>query len=137
MARWLFKEEPDHYSFTNLERDGSTTWDGVSNALALKHLRNVKSGDRILFYHTGDERAIVGEMVAVSEPYTDPAGDDAKAVVVDVKAVKRWSQPVTLAQIKEDTTLANWELVRIGRLSVMPVTDDQWTKVYNMSRKKG
>src|SRR5262249_22187995 len=85
MARWLFKEEPDHYSFADLQRDGTALWDGVSNNLARQHLRNVRKGDRVFFYHTGKEKAIVGEMHAVADAETDPDGDDPKAVVVRVK----------------------------------------------------
>jgi predicted RNA-binding protein with PUA-like domain len=129
MAYWLFKEEPDHYSFTDLERDGSTLWNGVNNNLARKHLRQVKKGDRILYYHTGDEKAIVGEMVAAGDAMPDPDGDDPKAVVVQVKPVRRWPAPLTLARIKQDADLAGWELVRISRLSVMPLTEVQWEKV--------
>src|SRR4051812_18191721 len=86
---WLFKEEPDHYSYGALERDGATLWDGVTNNLALKNLRGVRPGDRVLFYHTGDEKAIVGEMRVVEGPMPDPAADDPKRVVVKVEPVRR------------------------------------------------
>lgn len=134
MADWLFKEEPDHYSFADLERDGSTLWDGVSNNLARKNLRQVKKGDRILFYHTGTERAIVGEMLAASSAQADPGDADDKAVVVKVKPVRRWPQGVTLDRIKQDAKLAGWDLVRLPRLSVMPVTAEQWQRVEELSR---
>ena len=124
MARWLFKQEPESYSFADLERDGRTTWDGVANALARKHLRQVKSGDRIWFYHTGKEKAIIGEMVALAD-----AVDDGTAVTVDVGPGARLAQPVTLAVVKGDALLADWELVRLARLSVMPCTDAQWQRV--------
>src|SRR6516225_8503452 len=100
MAHWLFKEEPEHYSFTDLERDGHTTWDGVSNNLALQNLRKVKTGDSVLFYHSGSEKAVVGEMRVTGGPRPDPAGE-AKLVVVDVEAVRRWPHAVSLARIKE------------------------------------
>jgi predicted RNA-binding protein with PUA-like domain len=129
MANWLFKEEPEHYSYTDLERDGQATWDGVSNNLARKNLRQVKKGDRIFYYHTGKEKAVVGEMVAVADATTDPKSDDPKAVAVKVKPVRRLPLPVTLEQIKADTTLADWELARLPRLSVMPVSDAQWKRV--------
>jgi predicted RNA-binding protein with PUA-like domain len=131
MALWLFKEEPEHYSFADLQRAGETVWDGVSNNLALKHLRQVKKGDRILFYHTGKEKAIVGEMKAVADAEA-PAGDP-KAAVVRVKPIKRWKHPVSLERIKQEPSLADWELVRISRLSIMPLTEVQWRKVEEMS----
>jgi predicted RNA-binding protein with PUA-like domain len=137
MAGWLFKEEPDHYGFHDLERDGETIWDGVENALARQHLRQVRAGDRIWYYHTGKEKAIVGEMVAVGDAFADPARNhnDARAVVVRVRPVRRLPRPVTLRRIKEDETLANWELVRMARLSVMPVSADQWRRVEQLARE--
>jgi predicted RNA-binding protein with PUA-like domain len=125
-AGWLFKEEPEHYSFADLVRDGEAVWEGVTNALARKHLRSIRKGDRVLYYHTGKERAIVGEMKVVEGPRPDPKSDDPKSVVVTVKAVKPWPKPVTLEQIKQEPKLADWELVRISRLSVMPVSSEQW-----------
>jgi predicted RNA-binding protein with PUA-like domain len=129
MARWLFKEEPSHYSFADLERDGTAVWDGVSNALALKHLRQVRPGDRVLLYHTGKEKAVVGEMEVVAAA----PGADEKQVAVTVRAVRRLQQPVPLSRIKADPTLADWELVRLPRLSVMPVTTVQWRRVVALS----
>lgn len=123
---WLFKEEPDHYSYADLERDGKAVWDGVSNNLARRHLRNVRAGDRVLYYHTGKEKAVVGEMRVTTGPQDDPAADDPKAVVVTVEPVRRWPRPVTLEEIKKDKRFAQWELVRLPRLSVMPVSDQQW-----------
>jgi predicted RNA-binding protein with PUA-like domain len=134
MARWLFKSEPDCYSFDDLRRDGSTLWDGVTNALARKHLRAVRPGDEILFYHTGDEKAVVGVMSAMSDPEPDPNDDDPKAVVVKVKPVRGFTNPVTLARIKAEEKLASWDLVRISRLGVMPVTDAQWRIVERLAR---
>src|SRR5688572_7437651 len=129
MARWLCKQEPSCYSYDDLVRDGSTVWDGVSNPLARKHLREVKPGDRVLFYHTGKEKAVVGEMKIVGAPRTDPNSDDPKSVVVEVKAVRRWKKPVTLAQIKADALLSQWDLVRLSRLSVVPVSASQWKQL--------
>ncbi len=123
---WLFKEEPAHYSFADLERDGTTLWDGVANNLALMHLRKVQVGDRVLFYHTGKERAVVGEMQVIEGPMPDPAQGDPKLVVVRVKAAARWPRPVTLDAIKAEPMLRDWELVRKSRLSVMPVSAAQW-----------
>ncbi len=133
MALWLFKEEPDHYSFDDLRRDGTTLWDGVANALARQHLRQVRRGDRVWFYHTGKEKAVVGEMKVVGEPRPDPSDKDPKAVVVEVKAGKKLSQPVSLQVIKKDPLLASWELVRLPRLSVMPVTQEQWRRVEELA----
>src|SRR5438445_3340507 len=101
MAYWLFKQEPGCYSYADLERDQTTIWDGVTNSLARRNLRQVKPGDRILFYHTGKEKAVVGEMRAVSDPDSDPKSDDPKSVVVEVRAVRRL-QPVNLSRIKDD-----------------------------------
>src|SRR5262249_29343441 len=129
-----FKEEPDHYSYADLERDGSTTWSGVNNNLARKHLRQVKKGDRIFYYHTGKEKAVVAEMVAASDAAADPKSDDPKAVAVTVKPVRRLPLAVTLEQIKADKLLADWELARLPRLSVMPVTATQWRRVEELAK---
>lgn len=134
MGNWLFKEEPDHYSYADLEREKTTLWEGVTNNLARKHLRQVQRGDRILFYHTGKEKAVVGEMRAVSDPMLDPNSSDPKAVVVRVQPVRRLHHPIPLGRIKEDRMLAGWDLVRLPRLSVMPVTLDQWRRVEELSK---
>jgi predicted RNA-binding protein with PUA-like domain len=130
VAFWLFKEEPDHYSFSDLQRDGATVWDGISNNLALKNLRQVRRGDRVFYYHTGKEKAIVGEMRATANAR---CGDDAKDVSVEVSAIWPLARPVTLAEIKGDPALADWELVRLSRLSVVPVTEAQWRRVEELS----
>ncbi len=135
MAYWLFKEEPDHYNYADLEREGRTVWDGVENALALKHLREIRKGDTILYYHTGKEKAIVAVMEAVSDSYPDPRSNDPKLAVVDVAPARRLPHPVSLADIKADPFFADWELVRISRLSVMPVTAAQWKRLEKMSAK--
>jgi predicted RNA-binding protein with PUA-like domain len=134
MANWLFKEEPSHYSFADLERDGSTVWNGVSNALALQNLRKVRPGDRVFFYHTGKEKAVVGVMEVAA---AGPDKKDENAVAVTVRPVRRLQHPVSLSRIKSDKSLAGWELVRLPRLSVMPVTDAQWRRVEALSRKPG
>ena len=136
MAYWLFKEEPEHYSYGDLERDGSTLWEGVANSLARNNLRKIGKDDRVLYYHTGKEKAIVGEMVAVGDATSDPKSSDPKAVVVEVKPKKRWTRPVTLAEIKADPQLQSWELVRLSRLSVMPVSKEQWQRVEELSRQE-
>jgi predicted RNA-binding protein with PUA-like domain len=133
-AGWLFKEEPDHYSFADLERDGTTFWDGVTNNLARQNLRKVRKGDRVLYYHTGKEKAVVGEMVVLDAPTQDTKSDDPRAVGVKVKPVRRLQAPVTLECVKQDPALATWELVRLPRLSVMPVTRAQWRRVEELSR---
>jgi predicted RNA-binding protein with PUA-like domain len=134
MALWLFKEEPTHYSFAELQRDSSTVWDGISNNMALKNLRQVRRGDRVFFYHTGKEKAVVGEMVVVADPQVNAA--DPKDVSVEVKAVRPLPRPVTLAEIKGDKALADWDLVRLSRLSIVPVTKVQWQRVEDLSRGK-
>jgi len=133
MALWLCKQEPTCYSYDDLARDGSTAWDGVSNALARKHLRQMHPGDRVLFYHTGKEKAVVGEMVVSAEPKPDPKADDEAAVVVEVRPVRRFPVAVTLAQIKADKLLANCDLVRLPRLSVVPVTESQWKRIEELA----
>ncbi len=135
MAYWLFKEEPDHYSLDDLFRDKRTAWAGVENNLALKHLRSVKKGDHVLYYHTGKEKAVVGVMEAVKGAYPDPARDNARFVVVDVRPLRRFDRPVSLAQIKQNATFADFALVRISRLSVMPVTDKQWAEIERLSKQ--
>jgi predicted RNA-binding protein with PUA-like domain len=136
MANWLFKEEPDHYSYADLERDGSAAWDGVTNALARQNLRKVRKGDRILYYHTGKEKAVVGEMIASADATADPEDAEAKAVVLTVRPVRRLQNPVSLKQIKEDSALADWDLVRNSRLSVMAVSKEQWQRVKELSQAK-
>ncbi len=133
MSRWLFKQEPSCYSFADLERDGTTVWDGVSNALARKHLRQAKPGDHVFFYHTGKEKAVVGEMQVVSEPAVDPNSDDPNSVVLKVKLIRRLKKPVPLSAIKADKLLAKWDLVRLSRLSVVPVSDEQWRRVEELA----
>ena len=135
-AYWLFKEEPDHYSFADLERDGTTLWDGIANNLARLNLRKVCRGDRVLYYHTGKEKAVVGEMLVVHDPEADPEGDDPKAVVVKVKPVRRLQHPVSLECIKNDPALAGWDLLRLPRLSVVPVSEAQWERVHELSREE-
>ena len=135
MAYWLFKEEPEHYSLEDLFRDKRAVWAGVENNLALKHLRSVQKGDRVFYYHTGKEKAVVGVMEVVKGPYPDPEGDDARFVVVDVKPISRLDRPVSLAEIKANPKFADFALVRISRLSVMPVTDKQWAEIERLSKQ--
>ncbi len=130
---WLFKEEPTHYSYDDLVRDGKTSWTGVKNPLAQKHLRAVKKGDQIFFYHTGDEKAVVGIAKAVGNAYPDPADKSGKLYAVDVAPVKKLKAPVSLASIKADKRFASLPLTRMPRLSVMPVSDDEWHAIVAMA----
>ncbi|MGH9453718.1 MAG: EVE domain-containing protein [Terriglobia bacterium] len=134
-AKWLFKSDPEHYSFDDLERDRQTVWDGISNNLALKHLRNVRPGDLALVYHTGEERAVVGVADVVSEPYADPKQSNPKLAVVDIRAKERLKRPVTLDEIKKQVALRDFDLVRLPRLSVMPVTEGQWKEIFSIAQK--
>jgi len=132
--KWLFKSDPETYSFRDLEREGKTVWDGVSNNLALKHLRSVGKGDSVLIYHTGEERAIVGVAEVLSVAYPDPKQKDPRLVVVDIKAVKSLRRPVSLDEIKQQPSLKDFALVRLPRLSVMPVSDSQWTELLALAK---
>ena len=137
MARWLLKTEPDCYSWSDLERDKKTTWDGVTNALALKHIRSMSKGDDVILYHTGGERAAVGLAQVASAPYPDPAAGDEKLVVVDLKPKEKLTRPVTLDDIKADPAFAGWDLLRIGRLSVVPVPDAVWDRLLELAKGDG
>jgi predicted RNA-binding protein with PUA-like domain len=134
---WLVKEEPTHYGWDELMKDKKAVWSGVRNALAQKHLRAIKKGDRIFYYHTGDERAVVGIARALSDPYPDPEDASGKFVAVDVAPVRRLPRPVTLAEIKANAAFASFPLVRIARLSVMPVTDAEWARIERMAGEAG
>ena len=135
MARWLVKTEPEEYSFQDLARKGREVWDGVRNNLALKYMREMKPGDEVLVYHTGNVRAVVGVARVASEPYPDPASGDPKHVVVDLEAAGALGSPVSLAAIKADPAFAEWLLVRNSRLSVMPVPDPLWDRIIAMSAR--
>jgi predicted RNA-binding protein with PUA-like domain len=130
---WLLKEEPSNYSYDDLARDGSTSWTGVRNPLAQKHLRGIRKGDQIFFYHTGSEKAVVGIARAAGDSYPDPADKTQKLYAVDVEAVRKLKSAVTLASIKADKAFASFPLVRMSRLSVMPVSDAEWKRIEKMS----
>jgi predicted RNA-binding protein with PUA-like domain len=132
MAQWLVKEEPENYSYDQLERDGKTVWAGVRNPLAQKHLRSIRKGDRIFYYHTGKEKAVVAIAKATSDAYPDPSNSNLH--VVDVAPEKKLPKAVTLASIRADSAFASFALVRMSRLSVMPVTGAEWTLIEKMSR---
>jgi predicted RNA-binding protein with PUA-like domain len=137
LAYWLLKTEPDCYSWDDLQRDGKTVWDGITNALALKHLRTMKKGDQALIYHTGGERAAIGVASVVSSSYPDPKGDDEKLAVVDVKRGKKLGRPVSLDEIKADKAFAGWDLIRNSRLSVVPVPEAMWTHLQKLAAGEG
>jgi predicted RNA-binding protein with PUA-like domain len=131
---WLVKEEPEHYSFADFVKDGATVWSGVKNPVAQKNLRAMKKGDRVFYYHTGKEKAVVGTATVAKEARADPKDKSGRLVVVELKAGKALARPVTLAEIKADKRFASMPLVRIARISVQPVTDDQWRQIEGMSR---
>jgi predicted RNA-binding protein with PUA-like domain len=133
--RWLFKTEPSVYSFQQLQKDKKTMWDGVKNNLALKNLKDINEGDEILIYHTGDEKAAVGVARALGGAYPDPSKKDPKLLVVDIEPVKPLPRPVTLAEVKANKKLANFDLVRLSRLSIMKVSDDQWKILEGMAKQ--
>jgi predicted RNA-binding protein with PUA-like domain len=128
MPRWLVKEEPTHYSYDDLARDGTTVWNGVHNALALRHLKAMRRGDEVLYYHSGDVRSVVGVASVASAPEPDPE-DDRGSWRVTIRAARALPRAVPLSTLKSDPTLADFALVRMGRLSVMPVNDLQWARV--------
>jgi predicted RNA-binding protein with PUA-like domain len=134
MAQWLVKEEPEHYNYDQLEKDKKTVWAGVRNPLAQKHLRSIKRGDRIFYYHTGKEKAVVATATAASDAYPDPNDTSGKLSVVDIVPEKKLARPVTLSEIKSDKAFASFPLVRMSRLSVMPVTDMEWARIEKLSR---
>jgi predicted RNA-binding protein with PUA-like domain len=132
---WLFKEEPTHYGYDDLVRDGKTSWSGVKNPLAQKHLRSVKKGDRIFYYHTGDEKAVVAIARAATDAYADPKDKSGKLSTVDVVPVRKLPRPVTLAEIKAKASFKDFPLVRISRLSVMPVSEKEWAEIERMAER--
>jgi predicted RNA-binding protein with PUA-like domain len=132
-GRWLLKTEPSTYSFADLQRDQSTVWDGVKNPMALRHLSNVVKGDRLFIYHTGDEKAVVGIARALSGAYPDPKQRNPKLLVIELAPEALLSRPVTLAEIKATAAFKGWDLVRLPRLSVMPVSTEQWIAVERLA----
>ena len=130
---WLFKEEPTHYGYDELVKDKKTVWSGVKNPVAQRNLRSVKKGDQIFYYHTGDEKSVVGIAKALGDAYPDPDDAAGKAHVVDIAPVKKLARPVTLKAIKAEPFFKDFDLVRISRLSVMPVSDAQWARIEKMA----
>jgi 5,10-methylenetetrahydrofolate reductase/predicted RNA-binding protein with PUA-like domain len=132
---WLLKTEPSTYSFADLQRDKRTVWDGVKNPQALKNISQVKKGDRLLIYHTGDEKAVVGSATALSDGYPDPKKHDPKLLVLDLAPAAALPRPVPLAEIKANAKFTGWELVRLPRLSVMPVSKDHWAEIERLAKR--
>jgi len=132
-SHWILKTEPSEYAFADLQRDGRARWDGVTNALALKHLRSMHRGDPVLIYHTGDEKRLVGMATVASDPYPDPKAGDERIVVVDLEPGEPLRIPVTLAQVKGDPAFAELGLVRMSRLSVVPVPEVMWKRMLGMA----
>lgn len=134
MPHFLMKTEPSVYSFSDLEKEKKTVWNGVSNFAALKHMRSMKKGDLVFIYHSGDEKQIVGIAKVIAEAYKDPKEKDEKMIVVDIRAVQKLKVPVTLATIKSRKEFKDFSLVRIPRLSVMPVPDELWEAILALSK---
>src|SRR4051794_39221225 len=130
---WLFKEEPSNYSFDVFVKDKTTTWSGVKNPVAQRNLASVRKGDRVFYYHTGDEKSVIGIAKALGDAYLDPDDASGKAHVVDIGPVRKLARPVTLKEVKADPFFSDFALVRISRLSVMPVTDPQWDRIEKLS----
>jgi predicted RNA-binding protein with PUA-like domain len=129
MSRWLVKSDPETYAFDDLVRERRARWDGVANALALRHLGAMRPGDEVLVYESGQVKAVVGRARVISSPYPDPVADDPKLVVVDLEAGARLARPVPLAAVRADPAFAAFELVRQSRLSVMPVPAPLWKRL--------
>lgn len=136
MAYWLVKSEPSKYSWDQFVKDGQTFWDGVRNYAARNNLKAMKKGDQVLFYHSNEGLEVVGIAKVAKEHYQDPTTEEDAWVVVDLKPVKKLKSPVSLKQLKEDKRLANMDLLRLGRLSVQTVKEDEWKIVMEMAGEK-
>jgi len=131
---WLLKTEPNEYSYTDLEKENTAVWDGVKNALALKNMRTMLPGEEVFIYHTGKERRIMGLAQVASIAYADPKLNDIKRLVIDVRAVEKLPEPITLAQIKQDEKFAGFDLLRLPRLSIVPVLPQYWQRLLEMAK---
>ena len=135
MNYWLLKTEPGTYSWDDLMREKMARWDGVSNPTALQNIRSMSKGDLVLIYHTGDERAVIGVAEVASSPYPDPKQDNEKYVVIDIKPKTRLARSVSLDEFKRDPAFSGWILLRIGRLSVVPVPANMWKRIEQLSKQ--
>jgi len=136
MAHWLVKSEPSVYGWEQFEKDKETCWSGVRNYAARIHLKAMKKGDEVLYYHSNEGVEIVAIAKVIKEAYQDPTTEDTAWVAVDIKPVRKLKKPVPLAIIKTDKRLANMDLVRLGRLSVQTVKDDEWKVVMELAGEK-
>lgn len=136
MSYWLIKSEPTVYSYDQLVKDGQTTWDGIRNYAARLHLRSMKKGDQVLFYHSNVGLEIVGIATVAKEAYQDPTTKDEAWIAVDVMPLKKLKKPVTMEQVKSDKRLSEMALLRISRLSVQPVTDKEWAVIMELAGEK-
>lgn len=136
MNYWLVKQEPEDYSWSDFWQDGKTAWTGVRSFPARKHLRGMKAGDLVFFYHSGDAKSVIGLARIASEAYPDPTAGEEDWAAVDLVPVKTLMKPVTLSQIKADKILKEMVLVKQSRLSVMPVTREQFTRLLVLSETK-
>lgn len=136
MAYWLVKSEPSVYSWEQLEKEKETVWSGVRNYAARLNLRAMKNGDLALYYHSNDGMEIVGIATIIKEAYQDPTTEDDRWVAVDIAPVKKLKKPVVLTEIKKDKQLANMDLVRLGRLSVQTVKDNEWKIIMKLAGEK-
>ena len=132
---WLLKTEPSAYSFRQLVNDKRTVWDGIKNNLALKHLSKVKKGDLCLIYHTGGEKVAVGVARALRDAYPDPKQRDPKLLVIDIEPVNMLSRVVSLAEMRSNSRLTQFDLLRLPRLSVVPVSEGQWKIITRMAKQ--
>ena len=130
---WLLKTEPEEYSWQDLVEEGQGVWDGVKAPAALKTLRRIKKGDQLFIYHTGQERAVVGIAKVTAEAYPDPSEDDGKLFVIKIAPVEQLRRVVSLKQIKSSGLFPDWDLIRLPRLSVVPVSKEQWDFVVSQS----
>jgi predicted RNA-binding protein with PUA-like domain len=135
MAHFLFKTEPSDYAYADLVREKRTVWQGVKNPLALKHLGTAKAGDTVAFYHTGSEKAVVGVARVVAAPYPDPDLDDPRRLVVDLAPVRALERGVAIGEFRKDPVLSSTELVRLPRLSVMPLTAAHFERIEKLARR--
>ena len=134
MKYWLVKQEPESYSFETFQKEGKTDWTGVRNFTARNNLKEMKPGDKVFYYHSGEERAVVGLAKVSKAAFPDPTADEGSWVAVELEAGKAVKNPVTLAAIKANKKLADMKLVKLSRLSVSPVTKEEWDEIMEMAK---